>query len=207
MLPFSRLRQKILIWKRLFPILRSASQLLYLLKLCSGLIKLSMTIKEGWLRKWRMTQKMDANSICLCSLPRRRFEGSSYFVSPHKRLLNRGQHSFPTLSQSRCTFQILESWPWPQGNPIITRSAWNFEKPSWPLINVSLRAAKVRFTQSDFRILRALHNLSEGKKRRKTVTLGSRSGSRFFTITSLWVMFSLSTLHLKTVEWSLTTQM
>ena len=78
------------------------------------------------------------------------------------------------LSQSRCTFQILESWPWLQGNPIFTRSAWNFEKPSWPLINVRLTAAKVRFTQSDFRILRALHNLSEGKKRRKTVTLGSR---------------------------------
>ena len=32
------------------------------------------------------------------------------------------------------------------------RSAWNFEKPSWPLINVGLRAEKVRFTQSDFRI-------------------------------------------------------
>ena len=43
------------------------------------------------------------------SLPRRRFQGSSYFFPPHKRLLNRGQHSFPTLSQSRCTFQILES--------------------------------------------------------------------------------------------------
>ena len=90
---------------------------------------------------------------------------------------------------------------------IITRSAWNFKKPSWPLINVSLRAAKVRFTQSDFRILCALHNLSERKKRRKKVTLGSRSGSRFFTITSLWVMFSLSTLYLKTVDWSLTTRM
>ena len=67
--------------------------------------------------------------------------------------------------------------------------------------------AKVRFTQSDFRILCALHNLSERKKRRKKVTLGSRSGSRFFTITSLWVMFSLSTLYLKTVDWSLTTRM
>ena len=129
-------------------------------------------------------------------------------VPPHKRLLNRGQHSFPTLSQSRCTFQILESWPWPQGNPIITRSAWNFKKPSWPLINVSLRAAKVRFTQSDFRILRALHNLSEGKKRTKKVTLGSRSGSRFYTTTSLWVvyMFSLSILYFKTVDWLLSTR-
>ena len=86
--------------------------------------------------------------LSLDSLPCRRFYGSSYFVPPHKRLLNRRQHSFPTLSQSRCTFQILESWPWLQGNPITTRSAWNFEnlKPSWPLINVRLRAAKVRFT-------------------------------------------------------------
>ena len=29
-------------------------------------------------------------------------------VPPHKRLLNRRQHSFPMLSQSHCTFQILE---------------------------------------------------------------------------------------------------
>ena len=108
--------------------------------------------------------------------------------------------------QSRCTFQILESWPWPQGNPMITRSAWNFQKPSWPLINVRLGAAKVRFTQSDFRILRVLHNLSEGKKRRKKVTLGSGSGSRFYTITSLSVVFNLSTLYLKTVDWSLTSR-
>ena len=28
---------------------------------------------------------------------------------PHKHLLNRRQHSFPMLSQSHCTFQILES--------------------------------------------------------------------------------------------------
>ena len=34
----------------------------------------------------------------------------------YKRLVNREQHSFPKLSQSHCTFQILESWPWPQGN-------------------------------------------------------------------------------------------
>ena len=84
---------------------------------------------------------------------------------------------------SHFTFQILESWPWPQRNPIITRSAWDFEKPLWPLINIRLRAA--RLTQSDFRILRALHNLSEGKNRRKKVTLGSHSGSRFYSITSL----------------------
>ena len=123
-----------------------------------------------------------------------------------KQLLNRGQHSFPMLSQSRCTFQILEYWPWPQGNPIIMRFAWNFEKPSWPLINVRLGAAKVRFTLSDFRILRVLHNLCEGKKRRKKVTLGSGSGSRFYTITSLSVVFNLSTLYLKTVDWSLTSR-
>ena len=119
------------------------------------------------------------------SLPHRRFFGSSCFVPPHKCLLNWGQHSFPTLSQSRCTFQILESWPCPQGNPITTRSAWDFENPSWPLINIRLRAAKVRFTQSHFRIFHVLHNLSEGKKRRKKVTLGSCSGSRFYTIKSL----------------------
>ena len=45
-------------------------------------------------------------------------------------------------------------------------------KASWNL-NVRLRAAKARFTQSEFRILYALHNLGERKKRRKKVTLGS----------------------------------
>ena len=53
----------------------------------------------------------------------------------------------PSLSQSHCTFQILESWPWPQGNLIITRSAWNTGKAFWPLINIRFRAAKVRFSQ------------------------------------------------------------
>ena len=52
--------------------------------------------------------------------------------------------------------------------------------------------------QSDFRILRALHNLCERKKRRKKVTLGSR----FYTTTSLGVMFS-NTLF-QTVYWLLT---
>ena len=33
------------------------------------------------------------------------------------------------------------------GNPIITRSAWNTGKALWPLINVRLRAAKVRFSK------------------------------------------------------------
>ena len=66
---------------------------------------------------------------------------------PHKRLLNRRQLSFPKLSQSHCTFQILESWPWPQVDLIITRSAWNTGKAFWPLINVRFRAAKVRCSQ------------------------------------------------------------
>ena len=57
-------------------------------------------------------------------------------------------------------------------------------------------------SDSDFRILRALHNFSEGKKRRKKVTLGSH----FYTSTSLWVVLCLSTLYVKTVDWSLTTR-
>ena len=81
------------------------------------------------------------------SLPRRRFRGSSSFIPPHKRLLNRKQLSFPKPSQFRCTFQFLEIWPWPQGYPIITRSAWNTGNTLWPLINVRLRVAKVRFSQ------------------------------------------------------------
>ena len=55
-------------------------------------------------------------------------------------------------------------------------------------------------SDSDFRILRALHNFSEGKKRRKKVT----RGSRFYTSMSLRVVLSLSTLYFKTVDWSLT---
>ena len=57
-------------------------------------------------------------------------------------------------------------------------------------------------SDSDFRILRALHNFSEGKKRRKKVT----RGSRFYTSMSLRVVLSLSTLYFKTVDWSLSTQ-
>ena len=67
-------------------------------------------------------------------------------------------------------------------------------------INVRLRVVKVRFTQSDFRILRVLHNLSKRKKRKIKVTLGSR----FYIITSLWVVFSLSTLYFKTAAWLFT---
>ena len=103
----------------------------------------------------------------------------------HKRLLNREQHSFPKCTQSHCTFQSLEGWTWPQDNPIITRSAWNTGKALWPLINVRLGAEKVRFSQ----ILEySVHciNLSEGKKRRKKVNLGSR----VYTIPSLWVVLA-----------------
>ena len=87
------------------------------------------------------------------------------------------------------------------GNPIITRSARNTGKALWPLINVRLRAEKVRFSQILEYSVYCI-NLSEGKKRRKKVTLGSR----VYTIPSLWVVFSLSTLYLKTVDWSLTTR-
>ena len=80
-------------------------------------------------------------------LPCRHFQGSSFFIPPNKRLLNWRQHSFPMLSQSHCTFQILESWPWPQGSLIITWSARNTGKAFWPLINVRFRAAKIRFSQ------------------------------------------------------------
>ena len=81
------------------------------------------------------------------SLPRRRLRGSSFFIPPHKHLLNRRRYSFPKLGQSHCTSQILESWPWPWGNLIFTRSAWNTGKAFWPLINVRFRAAKIRFSQ------------------------------------------------------------
>ena len=105
------------------------------------------------------------------SLSHWRFSESWFFISPHKQLLNRRQHSFPTPSQSHYTFQILESWPWLQGNLIITRSAWNTGKAFWPLINVRFRAAKIRFSQ----ILEySMHCITLGKKRRKRVTLGSR---------------------------------
>ena len=87
------------------------------------------------------------HSTLVPSLPHRRFWGSSSFVPPHKRLLNWVQHFFPKLSQSHCTFQILESWPWPQGNLIITRSAWNTGKSFFPLKNVRFWAAEIRFSQ------------------------------------------------------------
>ena len=113
------------------------------------------------------------NIIMPSSLPRRHFQRSSFFIPPLKHLPTEDNIPFPSLANHIIlTFQILESWPWPQGNLIITRSAWNTWKAFWPLINDRFRAAKVRFSQY-LRIFHALHNLSERKKRRKTVTLRS----------------------------------
>ena len=56
--------------------------------------------------------------------------------------------------------------------------------------------------QSNFRILRDCITIAKEKTRRKKVTLGSR----FYTATRLWVMFSLSTLYFITFDWSLTTR-
>ena len=33
---------------------------------------------------------------------------------------------FPNLANHKCTFQILESWPWPWGNPIIYFHCWQW---------------------------------------------------------------------------------
>ena len=68
------------------------------------------------------------------------------------------------------------------------------------LIHVRLRTAKVTFSQilEYIIVLSVLYNLSEGKRRRKKVNLGSH----FYTITSVWLFFSLSTLYFKTVYWS-----
>lgn len=41
------------------------------------------------------------------------FRGDRIALAPHKRLLNREQHSFPPLSQSNFTYQYLVGWPWP----------------------------------------------------------------------------------------------
>ena len=57
---------------------------------------------------WEFFKQTLANRFCvdvMDSLQRRRFKGIWYFVS----LLNQEQHSFPKLSQSHCTFQILDS--------------------------------------------------------------------------------------------------
>ena len=102
------------------------------------------------------------------------------------------QHSFPKLTQSYCTFQIVETWPWPLGYPIITRSAWNTGKGLWLPLNDRLTIAKVMFGQ----ILEySVHSITLA---RETVPLGLRY---------VFVLFSLSTLYFTTVDWSLTTQM
>ena len=49
---------------------------------------------------------------------------------------------FPSLANHFVAFQILESWPWPQGNPITTCSAWNTRKALRPLVNVRLPSGK-----------------------------------------------------------------
>ena len=66
----------------------------------------------------------------------------------------------------------------------------------WPLINVRLRAAKVRCSQ----ILEySVHCITLVKERKE----GKRQpGSRFYTTTRLWVVFSLSTRFFATVNWS-----
>ena len=92
----------------------------------------------------KQSDEIQANDF---SLLRRHLWGSSYFIRPHKYLRNQEQHSFPKLSQSPCTFQILEGSRWLQGNLIITWSVWNTGNALWPLINVRLTAAKVRFSQ------------------------------------------------------------
>ena len=93
--------------------------------------------------------------------------------------------------QWHCTFQILESWPWPQGNPIITRYAWKTRKALWTLIDVRLKAAKVRFSQF---LEYSEHCITSAKERRE--------GKRYlYTSTRLLVVFSLSwTLYFTTVD-------
>ena len=45
------------------------------------------------------------------SLPRRRFQGSSFFILPHKRLLNRKQHSFLIVLFAVLYFCKLHTFP------------------------------------------------------------------------------------------------
>ena len=88
------------------------------------------------------------NIIMPSSLPRRHFQRSSFFTLPSNTCSTEDNIPFPSLANHIIlTFQILESWPWPQGNLIITQSAWNTWKAFWPLINDRFRAAKVRFSQ------------------------------------------------------------
>ena len=99
------------------------------------------------------------------SLPRRRFQGSSHFVPPHKRLLNREQHSFPkaqpiTLNlpnSGRLT--LTAGYP---DNYTIYMKHWE----SFMTSNKFQTQGSKNKIKSNFRILHALHNLSEGKKRK-----------------------------------------
>ena len=79
---------------------------------------------------------------------------------------------------------------------MITQYACN--KPaSWPL-NTRLSAAKTRFTQSKFRMLNVLHfvvlvTFAREKKEREALFKQTLKVT-FHIITSLWVVFGLSTL-------------
>ena len=79
---------------------------------------------------------------------------------------------------------------------MITQYACN--KPaSWPL-NIRLSAAKTRFTQSKFRMLHVLHcvvlvTFAREKKEREPL-FNQTLKVTFHIITSLWVVFGLSTL-------------
>ena len=65
--------------------------------------------------------------------------------------------------------------------------------------NVTLRVTKVRFPQSEFKILHVLqHNLSRRKQKGTSLVQANfKSKVMFHTIMSLRVVFSLSTLHFK----------
>ena len=96
-----------------------------------------------------------------------------------------------TISPAFCPF--FSRLPYPCRPPVPLQ---NTRKAFWPLINVRLRAAKVRRSQ----ILEySVHCITLAKERKE----GKRQpGSRFYTITRLWVVFSLSTLFFATVDWS-----
>ena len=98
----------------------------------------------------------------------------------------------PSTENNIPTLQILEDWPWRQANPIITPSAWNTGKAWWPLINARLGAAKVRLSQT---LEYSVHCITLEKERKVTLV------SRFYTTSSLWVVFSLWTLYFKTANW------
>ena len=64
-----------------------------------------------------------------------------------------------------------------------------------------LRVTKVRFPQLEFKILHVLHNLRKRKQKGTSVVqANSKSKVMFHTITSLPIVFSLSTLHFKLLK-------